>query len=156
MRLYFSLPLVALIQLAWAPQALATDWEASDTRTLGAPGFLPYAGEVEGEFTYTYSADLYDFRNGGPMAPTQAYDRSANSFLPALTYGITDDIAVSADLGWSNARNSQTYTYTGFKFVRPFQFIPIKVKQTFHYHSLGADDPSFSLTCAPSINARRR
>ncbi len=140
--------------------ALAMDWEVSLDRNLGAPGYLPYAGEVEGSFTYTYAADLYDVRTNNPSSFPQSYDRSENTFLPSLSYGITDDIAISANLGWGNSRNREDYSFTEeiykpgkyvstpglFHVVTPGTFVAVQRKATASFHALGADDPSFGVT----------
>jgi outer membrane protein OmpA-like peptidoglycan-associated protein len=160
MTLRCSILIAGLIQLGTAAPALAQEWEASTQRFLGAPGFLPSASQVEGVFTYTYAKDLYDYRPDEPYGRTQEYDRSKNEFLPAVTYGLTDDISISADLGWGNARNLENYTY--YRFIPApvrtsgndgrFGVIPALSFGTFKlthaatsYHTLGADNPSFSV-----------
>jgi outer membrane protein OmpA-like peptidoglycan-associated protein len=134
--------------LALHAPAMAADWQGDATRILGAPGYLPYAGQLEESFTYTYSANLYDFRNDDALHPSE-YDRSENAFLPELTYGITDDISVFADLGWGNSRNVEHYTGERLVQLHPFQFpgfklVPFPATQSFH--ALGADDPQFGVT----------
>jgi hypothetical protein len=121
------------------------DWEVSTQRYLGAPGFLPGAGEVEGSFTYTYSAQLYDFRTDNPLDRPQSYDRSENSFLPELTYGITDDIAIFANLGWGNTRNRENYYALSYYFVHIVPQFSYR-KATASFHALGAENPSFGIT----------
>jgi outer membrane protein OmpA-like peptidoglycan-associated protein len=147
------------VQLACLAPAKALDWQVDTARNLGAPGYLPYAGEIEGSFTYTYSASTYDFRNNFAPFPSD-YDRSENNFLPQLTYGITDDIAVFATLGFGNSRNFEHDTYNrlvitptkpqtgpgGIPFQPPPLFSVVPTPTTGSYHALGANDPSFGAT----------
>ncbi len=149
----------AFFQLAVLQTAMAQDWQSDVTRYLGAPGYLPFAGQVEGTFTYTYSASTYDFRNSTAPFPSD-YDRSENSFLPQLAYGITDDISVFANLGFGNARNFEHYTYNrlvitpvprqtgpfGLSFQPPPLFSLVPTPGTQSFHALGANDPAFGAT----------
>lgn len=136
--------LALLLIFVMTPPALAADWDADATRNIGAPDFLPYAGELKGSFTYTYSADTYDFDTNQPFTFPRSNDKSTNAFLPDLTYGITDDIAVFADLGWGNSRNSEAYTYNRTIFGLPIRVVPTHAHASFR--ALGADDPSFGAT----------
>ena len=98
---------------------MALDLSPETSRILGDPSFLPTAGEVSGSFSYTYSADLYDFSSSRALSFPSSYDRSGTVFLPRLDYGITDDITVFADLGWGNTRTREAYTYNRLVFT-PF------------------------------------
>ena len=151
MTLRRTVSVALMLQVCWALPAAAGDWEGDPTRILGDPGFLPVAGQVEGSFQYSYSVDRYDFRDEYAEDSPRSYDRSRNDFLPQLNFGITDDISVFANLGWGNARNTETYTYDRIKIIpQPpfgppiFQFIPTKAK--IQYHALGANDPVFGAT----------
>jgi outer membrane protein OmpA-like peptidoglycan-associated protein len=142
-----------LASLCAASPALALDWTPDATRILGDPGFLPTAGQVSGSFGYTYSANLYATQTTSFEIPVffdstksypSSFDRSANAFLPSVSYGITDDISVSAELGWGNARNHESYVQT--LLLPTFPFRVVQKPATASFHALGADDPVFSAT----------
>jgi hypothetical protein len=128
--------------LDWAP-----DLTADTTRILGDPAYLPLAGQVYGDFSYTYSAQTYDYQNNQyPGAIVYSWNKSGNDFLPHLAYGITDDISVSAALGWGNLRSTDVYTYTEYLFP-PGGGVTTEPKQArVSYRSLGADNPQFAVT----------
>ncbi len=127
-----------------ASPALAADWSTDTARILGDPSFLPLAGQAEGVFSYTYSANLYDLTSQDPFDGHSSYDRSENGFLPTLRFGVTDDISVFADLGFGNARATQDRTYENYVFTPYFTLVHAHARVT--YHSLGAVDPDFGVT----------
>ncbi len=166
MRAVFRQTAAALLLLASASPAFAGDWDLSSVRLLSDPSFLPLAGQVEGVFSYTYENDRYDFINErNPLFP-RSYTRDANIFLPELHYGITDDVSVFANLGWSNNRTSESYAYEKLVFdkpagqpynpvnplgrylsfppFRPFHFV--RAQAHVDFHSLGAQNPVFGAT----------
>jgi outer membrane protein OmpA-like peptidoglycan-associated protein len=133
-----SWPMAALVPAA------AADWDSDTVRLLGDPSFLPLAGQIEGSFSSTYSVDRYDSTNNNFFATSASYRRSGLAFLPALNYGITDDISVFAQMGWGNSFNREDYTEQRLIFGIPLRIVP--VKGTVTYHALGADDPVFGAT----------
>ncbi len=136
--------LILLGSVCVAPSALAADWSADDARILGDPSFLPVAGQIEGSFAYTYSANLYDITNNNPFNGRSSNDRSDNSFLPQLRYGITDDVSLFANLGWGNSRDVQDQTYERYLFVPALRLVQQRYQAS--YHALGADNPVFGAT----------
>jgi hypothetical protein len=168
MRLNPSLPLAVLLLTFPLAAAHAMDWAPDTTRILGDPAFLPYAGQVEGSFSYTYTANLYDFSSGsaGPFKnPQESWDHSNNNFLPELHYGITDDISVFANFGWGNRRASDSYIYDrlvitpvtppvlppgygqydpGLPYFPGARLVPTKVVT--NQRALGAENPVFGAT----------
>jgi outer membrane protein OmpA-like peptidoglycan-associated protein len=131
-------------QMAACVPAAAADWDSDTARLLGDPSFLPLAGQIEGSVSTTYSVDRYDFTNNAFYKDSASYRRSGFDFLPALNYGITDDITVFANLGWGNSFNRETYTDERLIFGIPLRVVP--VKGTINYHALGADNPVFGVT----------
>ena len=136
-----------------APMAAqAADWDVDTARILGDPAFLPLHGQVSGEFSYSYSAQTYDFSNslqpGTGGYSHNSWDKSQNLFSPSLSYGITDDITVSANLNWGNLRSVDHYTFDelliGSAKGYGFHVVPYHARYT--YHSAGAEDPVFSGT----------
>lgn len=104
--------------LAWGiagtRSARAFDWSPDNRRLLGDPAYLPLAGQVAGSFTYARAAGGYDFSTGsfaGTVSPSH-WTSTGNQYLPALSYGITDDVTVSADFGWGDLRSQDSFTYT--------------------------------------------
>lgn len=149
-----------IFSIALLSAAYGADWTADDARILGDPSFLPVAGQVSGSFSYTYSAYLYDLQTS-PGGFHAAYDRSANSFLPALQFGVTDDVTVSADMGWGNDRTRETFIAQRLVFVpraaravgspgfiNPpgLGFHVVSFPATANFRALGADNPVFGLT----------
>jgi outer membrane protein OmpA-like peptidoglycan-associated protein len=136
--------LAALLAIAIAPPALAADSGGDAFRILGAPNYLPSAGEVEGSFTYTYQAEPYDLRTNLPNSFPSSYDRSETILLPSLTYGVTDDISVFASFDWGDYRNDEIYTYRRVILGMPIRRVPTQAHTSFR--GLGAGDPSFGAT----------
>ena len=164
--------LIAQFIAAAAPSmAHAFDWSPTDARILGDPSFLPTAGEVSGSFGYTYSANLFDAKASRAAYPSE-YDRSENAFLPALQFGITDDVTVFGNLGFGNVRNRQDYAFnelvfvpgtagpvpaSGFGVYNPAPLAPnphfpplprfrtVTVRGVNQYRAIGADNPEFGL-----------
>jgi hypothetical protein len=146
MRTWLSWPVAAVIALA-AGQALAVDWSADTTRILGDPAFLPLAGQVSGSFEYTYAGNTYDFQNDR----VNSWDKSSNAFLPALQYGLTDNVTLFGQFGWENLRAQDDFVYQRLVFTRNpfgvgplFRLVPTHQRDT--YFSLGADNPVFGAT----------
>ncbi len=136
-RALLALP---LLTPALSP-ALAGDWDPDNARILGDPSFLPLAGEVEGSFSYTYQNDRYDTQSINRAAaglPPSSFRRDDNNFLPTLSFGITDDISVFANLGFGNARNQEDYYYNRFVLGTPIHTVRTKAEANFH--ALGADN----------------
>ena len=131
-------------QMAACLPAAAADWDSDTTRLLGDPGFLPLAGQIEGSFSTTYSVDRYDFTNDAFFKNSASYRRTGLGFLPALNYGITDDITIFANLGWGNSFNRENYTRERLIFGIPIRIVSVKGTTTFH--ALGADNPEFGAT----------
>ncbi len=130
-----------------AAPALAGDWDPDTARILGDPSFLPLAGEIEGSFSYTYQNDRYDYQTPGraaAMLAPSSYKRDDNDFLPTLSFGITDDISVFANLGFGNSRNQENYVYDRVVFGLPTRAVPTRAQTNFH--TTGAENPTFGAT----------
>ena len=115
--------LALVTSLYAASPAFAADWSTNTARILGDPSFLPLSGQMEGVFSYTYSANLYDTTTGNAFDGRTSNDRSTNNFLPTLRFGTTDDISVFADLGFGNARTVQDRTYESYIFQPVFTLV---------------------------------
>ena len=140
--------LMALATVMIPLAAHAADWDTDTARILGDPAFLPLAGQVSGEFSYSYEAQTYNYvniANGG----SDSVDRSSNTFSPSLSYGITDDISVSANLDWGNSRLTENRIIEELLPGGPgggpgVHYGPYHFKET--YHSQGAFNPAFGAT----------
>lgn len=141
------LVLMLVSQFLVVVPAYAAGWEADEARILGDPAFLPLRGQVAGSFGYTYSAGQYDFKSSSP----ESWKTSTNAFLPSLSYGVTDDISISADLGWGNRRSQDSYI-PFINFRGPMVIPDVTVRD--RYRSLGAQNPDFGATWR-AIDQRR-
>jgi hypothetical protein len=140
----FRRSLAVLLLATWLHPAWAMDWTPDTTRYLGDPSFLPLGGQVYGTFTYTYSTNRYDYTAGGPVAPVNSWNKQENSYLPSLSYGITDDVSVSADLGWGNIRSQDNYFFKGL-FLGPIVLLS-PTQGHLSLLSVGPSNPNFALT----------
>ena len=126
-----------------ATPASAAPWDLVNDRILGDPAFLPLAGEVEGSFGYSYEAMTYDYDEG---SPPESIDRSYDTFLPSLSYGITDRVSASVELPFGNERTDGSFTSYGFVYG-PGGGKPafVDVRRRFSQRAIGAENPTFRL-----------
>ncbi len=109
-----------LATLLAATPALAGAWSPDNDRILGDPAYLPLAGQVFGEFSASYAVDQNQYEPRRIfIGSTQSFHRQSVDYLPRISYGITDDVSVSADLGWGNSRSTTSFVETEVAFVRP-------------------------------------
>ena len=170
------LPLLSVCLIIASQPAFAGIWSPDTDRILGDPAYLTSAGQVFGEASYSYTEGQSQRKSEtqipffSDQPPTFSNKSDSNNFLPSLSYGLTDDLSVSANLGFGNTRTSQTYAiqyYTFFGAVRhgglvPFPIGPITFPMprlvTVHIddyaRSIGANDPGFGLTWR-AIDERR-
>ncbi len=160
----------ACVAVLACPPAWAGAWSADTDRILADPAFLPLAGQVYGSFSYDYARTQLQTKPDAQTPasildlPTTSEKIDGNAFLPALGYGVTDDVFLSANLGFGNQRSSETYTAAGYRFyTAPLQLPPVSgsyspglpigrpnprlviIQQDLRRRSIGADDPGFTL-----------
>lgn len=137
--------LAIVLLTLWLHPARAVDWTPDTTRYLGDPAFLPLGGQVFGSFTYSYAVNRYDY-TAGPDAPINSWNRMENTYLPSVSYGITDDVSVSANLGWGNLRGQDSYIYDRLIFSPPARFTAVPTQGHASYLSVGPSNPDFEIT----------
>jgi hypothetical protein len=141
---------MCLVLCAAAAPASAADWYADDGPILFSPGYLPRRGQIFTEFSYNYNAYTYSNQNSGVFNQQHnSWDQSSNSFQHRISYGVTDDIDITASFAWANTRDSETYEEREIQHHNPggpTQPQYVYFRGTENLRSIGADDPAFSLT----------
>jgi len=90
-----AFPLQAFAQPMWGPPM-----GDSSLRILSDPAYLPFAGQIVGYSVYRYhqqSGDVFDTTTG---APDYSFHTITNELVQTFQYGLTDDLAFDASIGY--------------------------------------------------------
>jgi len=115
---------------AISTQAFAQEMGSDSTRIISDPLYLPLAGQIYGESTYTYgstSQDVFDATG----TRTDTTDIHLNQLSQSILYGLTDDLAVSFDWAYDISRDATRHPVGASDVTRS---------------SSGWTDPTFGLT----------
>jgi len=97
---------------AISTQAFAQEMGSDSTRIISDPLYLPLAGQIYGESTYTYgstSQDVFDATG----TRTDTTDIHLNQLSQSILYGLTDDLAVSFDWAYDISRDATRHPVGG-------------------------------------------
>jgi hypothetical protein len=144
---------LCLVLCATAAPAFGADWYGEDAPILFSPGYLPRRGEIFTEFSYSYNANDYSTQYTGMFSEQHnSWDQSSNNFQPRISYGVTDNIDITANFEWSNTRDLETYEDLDVRHhnsggTSQAQYVYYRGAENFR--AVGADDPAFSITWRP-------
>ena len=113
---------------ATAPQS-SHSFDASDTRILSDPLYLPMKGQLFGMTSYTLDTPRGDNFKGGTN--TGSFKASDSLFDETLAYGLTNDLTIRMSLGYGVNSRDSTAAATG---------------DVTTGNSRGFNDPTFSAT----------
>lgn len=121
----------AVLALPFAAAAQDFDFTPYNSRILSDPAFLPVAGQFYGVTSYNYTDSHGTGYNDAANTKIYALHNWSDAFGQSLSYGITDDLSVGANIAYDPfAEDKRTFVGGGESVAK----------------SSGWADPSFNVT----------